>query len=174
VGGCFGADVFVRWDGHGGSRCRRGNRRFRNGYRRSRDFTALVRSLGRLVSILRPPQLRSGVGAWLIAVVGILEARLQSNACTFAGVVVGAVVYGKRTTIESSRGDRCASCGQGVRFVFLHREVMRNVDDTAVTCLSCRGSALWSLLPLFAKRSSDGAGRAGSQDHVAAVGAGAR
>jgi len=109
------------------------------------------------------------VGGVLIAVVGIWS-TFAINACTFAGVVVVLLLW-KRTTIESSRGRSfAASMRQGVRFVFLHR-VMRNVM-IGVTLFVLPGSALWSLLPLFAKTQL-GWGSRGFGIMVAAVGAGA-
>lgn len=88
------------------------------------------------------------VGGVLIAIVGIWS-TFAINAVSFA-CVVAVLLFWKRKTIESSRGRSFwASTRQGVRYVVVHR-VMRNVM-VGVALFVLPGSALWSLMPLYAK-----------------------
>lgn len=109
------------------------------------------------------------IGGVLIALVGIWS-TFAINACTFTCVVT-VLFFWKRTSIESSRGRSFAASMQlGVRYVAVH-PVMRNVM-IGVLLFVLPGSALWSLLPLFAKTEL-GWGSGGFGIMVACVGAGA-
>lgn len=109
------------------------------------------------------------VGGVLIAVVGIWS-TFALNAVSFACVIVVLGMWNRKTS-ENSRGRSFASSmRQGVRYVFLH-PVMRNVM-IGVTLFVMPGSALWSLMPLYAKTQL-GWGAQGFGVLVGCIGAGA-
>lgn len=88
------------------------------------------------------------IGGILIAVVGIWS-TFAINALSFAGVLFVLLRWQRRAT-ETSRGRSfAASLKQGVRYV-VRKRTMRHVM-IGVVLFVLPGSALWSLLPLFAK-----------------------
>ncbi|MEM9366913.1 MAG: MFS transporter [Planctomycetota bacterium] len=109
------------------------------------------------------------LGGVLIALLGVWSA-FAINAASFAGVVF-VLLFWKRDATESSRGRSfLASTWQGMRFV-ARNQVLRHVM-VGVLLFVMPGSALWSLLPLFAKQDL-GWGPQGFGILVAALGVGA-
>ena len=109
------------------------------------------------------------VGGVLIAVVGVWSA-FAINAATFA-VVIGVLLWWRRMAFENTHGRTFwASTRQGVRFA-VRNVAIRNVM-IGVVLFVMPGSALWSLLPLFA-RTQLGWGPQGFGVLVTSVGLGA-
>lgn len=109
------------------------------------------------------------IGGVLIALVGIWS-TFAINAVSFACVITVLAVW-KRQTIENSRGRSFyASLRQGIRYMLLN-SVMRHVM-IGVVLFVMPGSALWSLMPLYAK-SQLGWGAQGFGALVGCIGAGA-
>ncbi|MEM1224945.1 MAG: MFS transporter [Planctomycetota bacterium] len=109
------------------------------------------------------------VGGVLIAVVGIWS-TFAINAMSFAGVTMVLWTW-QRTTTESSGGRSFwRSMIQGVRFV-ARNDIMRHVM-IGVGLFVLPGSALWSLMPLYA-RTHLGWGASGFGMMVAMIGTGA-
>ncbi|TWU02085.1 MFS transporter [Neorhodopirellula pilleata] len=109
------------------------------------------------------------IGGVLIALVGIWS-TFAINAMSFACVILVLILW-KRTSIENSRGRSfLSSMRQGVRYVLLN-PAMRHVM-IGVLLFVMPGSALWSLMPLYAKTQL-GWGAQGFGALVGCIGAGA-
>ncbi len=146
--------------------CRRGRRRFPSSCPRVK-----LAGRSRLGSISFNLARTAGpaVGGVLIAVVGVWSA-FAVNAATFA-VVIGVLLSWRRRTFENTHGRTFwASTRQGVRFA-ARNTALRNVM-IGVVLFVMPGSALWSLLPLFA-RTQLGWGPQGFGVLVTSVGLGA-
>ncbi|EMI27610.1 MFS transporter [Rhodopirellula europaea] len=109
------------------------------------------------------------IGGVLIALLGIWS-TFAINAISFAGVLT-VLIRWRRDTTETSRGRSFfSSMRQGIRYVALKR-TMRHVM-LGVVLFVLPGSALWSLMPLYAKTAL-GWGAQGFGILVAMIGVGA-
>ncbi|MCC9643160.1 MFS transporter [Rhodopirellula sp. JC740] len=109
------------------------------------------------------------IGGVLIALVGIWS-TFAINAISFAGVLAVLLRWKRRTTEDSRGRSFLSSMRQGIRYVIWKR-TMRHVM-LGVVLFVLPGSALWSLMPLYAKTAL-GWGPSGFGILVAMIGLGA-